>query len=391
MQAERTPLRPDQFDRYRRHLSLPEIGLEGQQRLLLGSVLLVGAGGLGCPAAQYLAAAGVGRIGLIDDDVVAGSNLQRQILYTTADVGRPKVEVAKERLSGLNPDVKIDTHQVRLDSSNALELFAEYDVILDGTDNFPTRYLTNDACVLLAKPNVHGSVFRFEGQASVFDASKGPCYRCLYPEPPPPGAVPSCAEGGVLGILPGTIALVQATETIKLLTGLGEPLYGRLLHYDALEMSWREFKMQKDPSCPICGEKPSIRELIDYEGFCGMPAREGEAEDAVRQCSAADYAARCEAGETITLLDVREPNEVLVARIEGALWIPLAELEARMGELEAVRDQTIVVHCHHGIRSTKAARQLLAHGFTMVENLDGGIEAWSLTVDPSVPRYSAES
>ncbi len=388
MQAERTPLRPDQFDRYRRHLSLPEIGLEGQQRLLSGSVLLIGAGGLGCPAAQYLAAAGVGRIGLIDDDVVASSNLQRQILYTTADVGRPKVEVAKERLSALNPDVRLDTYQVRLDSSNALELFAEYDIIVDGTDNFPTRYLTNDACVLLGKPNVHGSIFRFEGQASVFDASKGPCYRCLYPEPPPPDAVPSCAEGGVLGILPGTIALVQSTETIKLLTGLGEPLYGRLLHYDALGMVWREFKMQKDPSCPICGEKPSIRELIDYEGFCGMPAREGEAVDEISQCSAADYAARREAGETMTLVDVRESSEVEAARIEGAIWIPLADLEARMGELEAVRDQAIIVHCHHGGRSTKAVRLLLEHGFTTAENLDGGIEAWSLTVDSSVPRYS---
>jgi adenylyltransferase/sulfurtransferase len=391
MQAERTPLRPDQFDRYRRHLSLPEIGLEGQQRLLSGSVLLVGAGGLGCPAAQYLAAAGVGRIGLIDDDVVSSSNLQRQILYSTADVGRPKVEVARERLSALNPDVKIDAFQTRLDSSNALELFAEYDVIVDGTDNFPTRYLTNDACVLLGKPNVHGSIFRFEGQASVFDASRGPCYRCLYPEPPPPGAVPSCAEGGVLGILPGTVALVQATETIKILTGLGEPLYGRLLHYDALEMAWREFKMQKDPSCPICGEKPSIRELIDYEGFCGMPAREGEAVDEIEECSAASFAARREAGESMTLVDVREPKEVETARIEGALWIPLGDLETRLGELESVRNQTIVVHCHHGVRSAKAVRTLLAHGFARVENLDGGIEAWSLTVDPSVPRYSAES
>jgi molybdopterin/thiamine biosynthesis adenylyltransferase/rhodanese-related sulfurtransferase len=389
MQAERTPLRPDQFDRYRRHLSLPEIGLEGQQRLLSGSVLLVGAGGLGCPAAQYLAAAGVGRIGLIDDDVVARSNLQRQILYATTDVGRPKVEVAQERLSGLNPDVRIDAYQTRLDSSNALELFAEYDIVVDGTDNFPTRYLTNDACVLLGKPNVHGSIFRFEGQASVFDASRGPCYRCLYPEPPPPGAVPSCAEGGVLGILPGTIALVQATETIKLLTGLGEPLYGRLLHYDALDMAWREFKMQKDPGCPICGESPTIRELIDYEGFCGMPAREGEALDEINECSAAGYAARRDAGEAMTLVDVREPNEVETARIEGALWIPLGDLEARMGELDALRDQTIVVHCHHGIRSSKAVRILLAHGFSTVENMDGGIEAWSLTVDASVPRYSA--
>ena len=286
------PLRPDQFDRYRRHLSLPEIGLEGQRRLLESKVLLVGVGGLGCPAAQYLAAAGVGSLGLVDDDVVSASNLQRQILYSTADVGRSKIEVAQERLQALNPDVQVRLHPGRLDSSNALELFADYDVILDGTDNFPTRYLTNDACVLLGKPNVHGSIFRFEGQASVFDATKGPCYRCLYPEPPPPGAVPSCAEGGVLGILPGTVGLVQATETLKLLTGLGEPLYGRLLHYDALEMAWREFRLQKDPDCPICGARPTIRELIDYEGFCGMPAREASESAEIPQLSAVDVAER---------------------------------------------------------------------------------------------------
>ncbi len=393
MKSDRTPspLRPDQFDRYRRHLTLPEFGLEGQQKLLGSSVLLIGAGGLGCPAAQYLAAAGVGRIGIIDDDVVSASNLQRQILYATTDVGRPKVEVARERLSGLNSDVKIDTHQLRLDSSNALELFADYDVIVDGTDNFPTRYLTNDACVLLGKPNVHGSIFRFEGQASVFDASKGPCYRCLYPEPPPPGAVPSCAEGGVLGILPGTIALVQATETLKLLTGLGEPLYGRLLHYDALEMSWREFKMKKDPACPICGKEPEIRELIDYEGFCGMPAREGGAPGVVKECSAARYAQRRDAGETMTLLDVREEHEVALAHIEGSHWIPLGQLEARRDELEAFRGEPIIVYCHLGGRSAKAVRLLQELGFDMIENLDGGIEAWSLTVDPSVPRYAPGS
>lgn len=386
MKAEGAPLRPDQFDRYRRHLTLPELGLEGQQRLLAGSVLLIGVGGLGCPAAQYLAAAGVGRIGLIDDDVVSASNLQRQILYATADVGRPKVDVARERLEGLNPDVRIDTHKLRLDSSNALELFADYDIIVDGTDNFPTRYLTNDACVLLGKPNVHGSIFRFEGQASVFDAAKGPCYRCLYPEPPPPGAVPSCAEGGVLGILPGTVALVQATETLKILTGLGQPLYGRLLHYDALEMAWREFKMQKDPECPICGDDPEIRELIDYEGFCGMPAREGELPEIV-QCSPAHYVERRDAGESIFLLDVREPHEVEIARIEGAHWIPLGDLEKRVDELEAARGQAIVVHCHLGGRSSKAVQRLLELGYSTSENLDGGIDAWSLTVDSSVTRY----
>lgn len=391
MQANRTPLRPDQFDRYRRHLSLPELGLAGQQRLLSASVLLIGAGGLGCPAAQYLTAAGVGRIGLVDDDVVAASNLQRQILYATADVGRPKVEVARERLAGLNPDVRIDIYALRLEARNALELFADYDVIVDGTDNFPTRYLTNDACVLLGKPNVHGSVFRFEGQASVFDATKGPCYRCLYPEPPPPGAVPSCAEGGVLGILPGTIALVQATETLKILTGLGAPLYGRLLHYDALDMSWREFKMQKDPDCPICGVKPEIHALIDYEEFCGMSAREADEVQEIRQCAATEFAARRAAGEPMTLLDVRERSEVERARIDGAIWIPLGELKARMHELDPVRDKPIIVHCHLGGRSTKAVRLLLEHGFSTAENFDGGIEAWSLTVDASVPRYAAGS
>jgi len=387
MSNPETPLRPDQFDRYRRHLTLPELGLEGQQKLLDSAVLLIGAGGLGCPTAQYLAAAGVGRIGLIDDDVVSASNLQRQILYSTHDVGRPKVEVAEERLTGLNPDVKIEGVQTRLDSSNALELFADYDVIIDGTDNFPTRYLTNDACVLLGKPNVHGSIFRFEGQASVFDAKRGPCYRCLYPEPPPPGAVPSCAEGGVLGILPGTVALVQATETVKLLTGIGEPLIGRLLHYDALEMAWREFKMHKDPGCPLCGEAPTIEALIDYEGFCGMPAREGTAEDELVQTSASAFAARRAAGEDPYLLDVRGADERQTAIIEGAHWIPLDEIEARIGELIPMKEQPIVVHCHHGGRSEKAVKLLLERGFAGAENLDGGIEAWSLTVDPTVARY----
>lgn len=361
--------------------------MEGQSRLLSASVLLIGAGGLGCPTAQYLAAAGVGRIGLVDDDVVSASNLQRQILYSTADIGRLKVEVAKERLTALNPDVTIETYAMRLDSSNAMELFAKYDVIVDGTDNFPTRYLTNDACVLLGKPNVHGSIFRFEGQASVFDATQGPCYRCLYPEPPPPGAVPSCAEGGVLGILPGTVALVQATETLKILTGLGQTLVGRLLHYDALEMAWREFKMSKDPQCPICGEKPEIHALIDYEGFCGMPAREGTAPNEVPECSAADLDARRRAGESVFLLDVREADEVETASIAGAHWIPLGEIEARVGELLSVRDSRFVVHCHHGGRSEKAVRLLQSRGFSGATNLDGGIEAWSLTVDSSVPRY----
>ena len=396
MKRETPPLSPEQYARYRRHLTLPELGLEGQQRLMRSSVLLIGAGGLGCPAALYLAAAGVGRIGIVDDDVVDASNLQRQILYSTADLGKRKVEVARAKLVALSPELRVDAHATRLDSSNALALFEPYDVILDGTDNFPTRYLTNDACVLLGKPNVYGSIFRFEGQASVFDARRGPCYRCLYPEPPPPGAVPSCAEGGVLGILPGTIALVQATETLKLLTGIGSSLVGRLLHYDALEMQFREFKLEKDADCPICGSQPRIHALIDYEGFCGMPAREGPDAGEVPVCSAADLARRLSAvaagtavtsGAAPTLLDVRNADEVRAARIEGALWIPLPELEARIGELLALREQPIVVHCHHGGRSEKATRLLRSRGFTQVENLEGGIEAWSLTVDPSVPRY----
>ena len=383
---ETPPLRPDQFDRYRRHLSLPDFGLAGQQRLLTGSVLLIGAGGLGCPAAQYLTAAGVGRLGIVDDDVVSASNLQRQILYQTGDVGRSKVEVAQERLRALNPDVEVTAHSVRLDASNAMSIFADYDIVVDGTDNFPTRYLTNDACVLLGKPNVHGSIFRFEGQASVFDAAQGPCYRCLYPEPPPPGAVPSCAEGGVLGILPGMIAMVQATETVKWLAGLGEGLGGRLLHYDALEMSWRSFKMQKDPDCPVCGTEPTIHELIDYEGFCGMPAAEASESEEIQQISAATLARRMERGEDLFLLDVREAEEVEAARIQGSHWIPLGELEARIGELMPVREQVIVIHCRSGARSEKAARLLEARGFPRVENLDGGLQAWSMTVDPSVSQ-----
>ena len=385
--APAAPLRPEQFDRYRRQLSLPEFGLDGQRKLLEARVLLIGVGGLGCPAAQYLAAAGVGTIGLVDDDLVSVSNLHRQILYSAADIGRPKVEVARERLEALNPDVEIAVHATRLDSSNALELFADYDVILDGTDNFPTRYLTNDACVLLGKPNVHGSIFRFEGQASVFNLPDGPCYRCLYPEPPPPGAVPSCAEGGVLGILPGMLAMVQTTETLKILTGLGEPLRGRLLHYDALEMVWREFKMQKDPACPICGDNPVIRELIDYEGFCGMPAREASEPLEIPQLAPFELAKRLAGGESIFLLDVREAAELEQARIEGAHWIALGELESRLGELTAMKDETIVVHCRTGVRSATAVRMLRESGFSKAENLDGGIEAWSLTVDPSVPRY----
>ncbi len=378
------PLSPEQYDRYRRHLVLPEIGLEGQQALLRSRVLLIGAGGLGCPLAQYLAAAGVGTLGLVDFDRVDASNLHRQVLYGTADVGRPKLEVAAERIAAMNPDVRLELHPLRLSSENALELFASYDVIVDGTDNFPTRYLTNDACVLLGKPNVHGAIFRFDGQASVFDARHGPCYRCLYPEPPPPGAVPSCAEGGVLGVLPGLVALIQAAETLKLLTGIGEPLYGRLLQVDALRMEFLEFRVRKDPECPLCGEKPTLTQLIDYEGFCGVPAAHAPR---YSEISAARLHERRTGGQRFLLLDVREADEVARARIEGATWIPLGQLAGRVGELMSWRDEQVVVHCHHGPRSARACALLAEQGFRRIENLVGGIEAWSLSVDASVPRY----
>jgi molybdopterin/thiamine biosynthesis adenylyltransferase/rhodanese-related sulfurtransferase len=385
MSARRPLLQPDQFERYRRHLSLPEVGVEGQRALLAARVLLIGAGGLGCPVAQYLAAAGVGTLGLVDFDVVDATNLQRQVLYGTADVGRLKVEVARERISAMNPDVCVEIHPVQVTSENALALFEGYDVIVDGTDNFPTRYLTNDACVLLAKPNVHGSIFRFDGQATVFDARHGPCYRCLYPQPPPPGAVPSCAEGGVLGVLPGLVAMIQATETVKIAAGIGQPLYGRLLQVDALQMEFREFRLKKDPKCPVCGEQPSVTRLIDYAGFCGVPALEEQAKLVER--SAAEVKAMLDRGEEFLLLDVRDRDEYETARIEGSVLVPLAELESRLGELAEWREGRVVAHCHLGGRSARACRLLLAKGFRCVENLGGGIEAWSLTVDPEVPRY----
>ena len=386
MTASTPLLTPAQFDRYRRHLSLPEIGAEGQRKLLDGRVLLIGAGGLGCPLAQYLAAAGVGTLGLIDFDRVDLSNLQRQVLYATSDVGRLKVEVAAERIRAQNPDVRVNTHAVKLTSENALALLADWDVVVDGSDNFPTRYLVNDACVLLGKPNVHGSIFRFDGQASVFDARSGPCYRCLFPEPPPPGAAPSCAEGGVLGVLPGLVALIQATETLKLLAGIGESLSGRLLQIDALGMQFREFRIQKDPKCPACGEQPTLTELIDYEGFCGMPTRT-DSSLVLRETTAAELQAARGRGEELLLLDVREPSEHARARIEGAKLVPLAQLEARLDEFDGWRSRRVVVHCHHGGRSARACALLREHGFERVENLAGGIDAWSLTVDPGVPRY----
>jgi molybdopterin/thiamine biosynthesis adenylyltransferase/rhodanese-related sulfurtransferase len=382
--AAQPPLRPEQFERYRRHLTLPELGVEGQRRLLDARVLLIGAGGLGCPLAQYLAAAGIGTLGLVDYDIVDVSNLQRQVLYGTKDVGRPKVEVATERIREQNPDVDVEAHPVRLASDNALEIIRRYDVVVDGTDNFPTRYLSNDACVILGKPNVHGSIFRFEGQATVFHAPYGPCYRCLYPEPPPPGLVPSCAEGGVLGVLPGIVAMIQATETIKLVTKMGESLIGRLLQFDALQMTFQEFRLRRDPDCPVCGERPSIRELIDYEEFCGM-GHGGGLE--LVEISAAEVRALQERGEGFVFLDVREPDEYETARIEGARLLPLRELEGRLGELAGSEAKRVVVHCHHGGRSAQACRLLQQHGWSEVRNLAGGIEAWSLTVDPSVPRY----
>jgi adenylyltransferase/sulfurtransferase len=378
------PFRPEQFERYRRHLNLAEIGPEGQARLRDARVAVVGAGGLGCPAALYLAAAGVGTLGLIDADHVDLSNLQRQVLYGGEDVGRPKVEVARARLEALNADVRLELHPVRLTAANALELLRSYDVVLDGSDNFPTRYLVNDACVLLGKPVVYGAILRFEGQASVFDARRGPCYRCLFPEPPPPGSVPSCAEAGVLGVLPGLIGTLQATEVLKLVTGVGEPLLGRFVQYDALEMRFSEFRFGKDPECPVCSERPTLTALVDYEGFCGIPAAQEEplpelAADAVRR--------RGVPGRDYLLLDVREPAEHEKARIEGARLLPLGELPERLAELEAWRERPVVVHCHRGGRSARAARLLRERGFRDVANLSGGIEAWSLTVDPTVPRY----
>jgi adenylyltransferase/sulfurtransferase len=378
------PFRPEQYERYRRHLNLGEIGPEGQLAWLRARVAVVGAGGLGCPASLYLAAAGVGTLALFDADVVELSNLQRQVLYGTGDVGRPKVEVARERLSALNPDVRLETHALRLRSDNALEALRGYDVIVDGSDNFPTRYLVSDAGVLLGTPVVSGAILRFEGQVSVFDARRGPCYRCLFPEPPPPGAAPSCAEAGVLGVLPGLVALVQATETLKLLAGVGEPLLGRLLQLDALEMRFGEFQFGKDPGCPACGEGATLRELVDYDGFCGVPARE---EAPLVELAAAEVARRGVPGRDYLLLDVREPDEHAKARLEGARLVPLGELPARVGELAGWRERPVVVHCHKGGRSAKACRLLNDAGFRDVANLAGGIEAWSLSVDPSVPRY----
>jgi adenylyltransferase/sulfurtransferase len=374
----------EEIRRYSRHLIVPEVGMDGQKKLKSSSVLLIGAGGLGSPLALYLAAAGVGRIGLVDFDVVDESNLQRQVIHGTSAVGTSKLESARARILDINPNVQVDAYEVPLTSENALELFAPYDVIVDGTDNFPTRYLVNDACVLLGKPNVYGSIFRFEGQASVFWSGHGPCYRCLYPEPPPPGLVPSCAEGGVLGILPGTIGTIQATETIKLLLGIGEPLVGRLLLYDALKMRFRELKLRKDPGCPVCGEHPTITELIDYQAFCGInpQAERGETDWDI---APRDLKARLDAGDEVVLLDVREPNEWQISRLEGATLVPVNSLIERVGELSTADE--IVVYCKGGTRSARAVNELRQLGFRKLWNLRGGINAWAEEVDPSVPRY----
>jgi molybdopterin/thiamine biosynthesis adenylyltransferase/rhodanese-related sulfurtransferase len=378
-------LSKEEIRRYSRHLIMPEVGMEGQRKLKRASVLLVGAGGLGSPLAMYLAAAGVGRIGIVDFDVVDFSNLQRQIAYSTADIGKPKLEAAKERITGINPNVHVETYEKQLTSENALEILKDYDVIIDGTDNFPTRYLVNDASVLLGKPNVYGSIFRFEGQASVFYAKEGPCYRCLYPEPPPPGLVPSCAEGGVLGVLPGIVGTIQATEAIKLIIGKGDPLIGRLLLFDALTMKFRELKLRKNSACPVCGDKPTIHELIDYEAFCGITPQPRDGES-LRQweITPEELKTKLDNKEDVFILDVREPHEYEICNLDGYL-IPLGELPNRMNELDSSRD--IVVHCHIGSRSQRAVEFLREAGFKKIKNLVGGIEAWSERIDPSVPRY----
>jgi adenylyltransferase/sulfurtransferase len=380
----------DEILRYSRHLIIPEVGMEGQQKLKAAKVLLVGAGGLGAPLGLYLAAAGVGRIGIVDFDVVDFTNLQRQVIHSTADVGRKKLDSAAEKMQGINPHLKIVKHETALSSENALDILKDYDLVVDGTDNFPTRYLVNDACVLLGKPNVYGSIFRFEGQATVFATEGGPCYRCLYPEPPPPGLVPSCAEGGVLGILPGTIGLIQATEAVKLILGIGEPLVGRLLLYDALGMRFRELKLRKNPECPVCGDHRTITKLIDYHQFCGMPqpgaaAPPQETKVNEGEIEVTEVKAMLDRGDNFVLIDVREPHEYKICNIPAAKLIPLGEVPQRLHELDKGAD--IVIHCKSGMRSAKACGILKQAGFQHVRNMKGGILAWSDRVDPSVPKY----
>ena len=382
-------LSAEELVRYSRHLSLPGVGIEGQERLKQARVLLVGAGGLGSPVALYLAAAGVGHLGLVDFDAVDRSNLQRQILHGTRDIGRPKVESARDRIADVNPHTSVQGYETRLTSQNALEILRDYDVVVDGTDNFQTRYLVNDACVLLGKPNVYGSIFRFEGQASVFSTPEGPCYRCLFRDPPPPGLVPTCAEGGVFGVLPGLIGVVQATETIKLVLGAGDTLVGRLLLVDALRMHFRTIQLARDPACPACGTR-EIQELIDYDEFCGVksaPSSDAAATspNAPSEVSVQELATRMRGGEPLLLLDVREPYEWQIARIPGARLVPMSTIAEVAPTLD--REQEIVVHCHHGMRSLMVADYLLSLGFRRVSSLAGGIDAWSEQIDPTVSQY----
>jgi sulfur-carrier protein adenylyltransferase/sulfurtransferase len=378
-------LSKEEIQRYSRHLIMPEVGMEGQLKLARAKVLMIGAGGLGAPLGLYLAAAGVGKLGIVDFDVVDFTNLQRQITFSTPDVGRPKAQAAKERLSAMNPQIQIVTYETRLTSDNALDLFRDYDIIVDGTDNFPTRFLVNDACVLLNKPNVYGSIFRFEGQTTVFHYRGGPCYRCLYPEPPPPGLVPSCAEGGVLGVLPGIVGSLQAMETIKLILGIGEPLVGRLLLFDALAMHFRELRLRRNPSCPVCGDRPTITGLIDYEEFCGIRGEETEpVTTGIPEITPVELKTRLDRGDDLFILDVREPHEYQICNLHGHL-IPLRDLPQRVNELDSARE--IVAHCRSGKRSADAVAFLQQAGFRKIWNLRGGILAWSDEVDPSVPKY----
>jgi adenylyltransferase/sulfurtransferase len=384
VKPETATLTNDEILRYSRHLIMPEVGMEGQRKLKTARVLCIGAGGLGSPLALYLAAAGVGTLGIVDFDVVDFTNLQRQIIHSTADVGRKKLDSAADKLKAINPYINLRTFETRLSSANALELFREFDIVADGTDNFPTRYLVNDACVLTGKPNVYGSIFRFEGQASVFATEEGPCYRCLYPEPPPPGLVPSCAEGGVLGILPGLVGVMQATEVIKLILGKGDPLIGRLLLIDALGMKFRELKLRKNPDCPACGKHPTVTQLIDYNEFCGIRGEEKPVEAGVPEMQVEELKRRLDAGEDLFVLDVREPHEYQICNINGYL-IPLGDLPKRVSELDSSRE--IVAHCRSGVRSGKAVAFLQQAGFKKVHNLGGGILAWADRVDPKMPKY----
>lgn len=385
---ERLDFSNDEIARYSRHLIMPEVTLEGQKRLKAASILCIGAGGLGSPIALYLAAAGIGRLGLVDGDTVDFSNLQRQILHGTRDVGRKKLNSARDRIREVNPNVQVDLYDTFFRSDNAREIVEPYDIVVDGTDNFPTRYLSNDICVFLKKPNVYGSIFRFDGQCTVFAPHLGgPCYRCMFPEPPPPGMVPSCAEGGVLGVLPGIIGVMQAIEAIKLIIGIGEPLLGRLVYFDALKMKYREFKLRRDPKCPVCGENPTIKELIDYDEFCGIPQAKAaeEAESDVPVITAPDLKQKLDRGDKFVLLDVREQFEYDICRIEGSRLIPLGQLPSRMSELDSADE--IVLQCKSGVRSARALKLLQEAGFAKLSNLEGGIVAWSDQVDPSVPKY----